>query len=110
MTEKVHKCDVRREQGYLYYIDSRGNVGRFQRGKSNKEIICPNGGEFTKEKGWLYYLDKDGDVSRSRMKGFREYAEVRAELDAPVSIMKRLNDCVVCVTENNWIKGHNSRK
>jgi len=94
MAEKVHKCNVKREQGFLYYIDSRGNVGRFRRGGTHKEIICPNGGEFTKEAGWMYYLDKDGDVSRSRMKSFREYAEVKDEIGEEVAL-----------NEKNWLKG-----
>lgn len=77
MAEKVHKCDVKREKGFLYYIDSRGNVGRFRIGSKGKEIVCPNDGAFTRESGWMYYLDKDGDVSRSRMKSFKEFAEIR---------------------------------
>jgi hypothetical protein len=96
MAEKVHVCNIKREAGYLYYIDSRGNVGRFRQGSSHKEIVCPNGGEFTKESGWLYYLDKKGDVSRSKMKGFREYAEVREELTQEEWIL---------LTEKNWIQG-----
>jgi hypothetical protein len=80
MAEKVHKCDVKRESGFLYYIDSRGNVGRFRIGTKGKEIVCPNGGEFTKEPGWMYFLDKDGDVSRSRMKSFKEFTELKDEI------------------------------
>lgn len=106
MAEKVHKCDIKREPGYLYYIDSRGNVGRFQSGVGNKkEIICPNGGEFTKEPGWLYYLDKDGDVSRSKMKSFREYNEVREELGNTFFAIKQLNAKEKIITEKNWIQG-----
>lgn len=80
MAEKVHKCDVKREPGFLYYIDARGNVGRFRIGSKSKEIVCPNGGEFTKEPGWMYFLDKDGDVSRSKMKSFKEFIEIEDSL------------------------------
>ena len=93
MAEKVHKCDVKREPGYLYYIDSRGNVGRFHsQNRGRKEIVCPNGGEFTKEAGWMYYLDRDGDVSRSKMKGFKEYAEVRESFGDKLSLLRGIND------------------
>ncbi len=89
MSEKVHKCNIKREAGYLYYIDSSGNVGRFLRGKKEKEIVCPNDGNFTKESGWMYYLDKNGDVSRCRMNSFKEYFSIQEEI----------------IDEKNWIKG-----
>lgn len=81
MAEKVHKCNVKREQGYLYFITGGGDVARFRRGSNRTEIVCPNNGDFKKEHGWMYYLDKHGDVSRSRMKSFREWAEVRDQLE-----------------------------
>src|SRR5581483_4639366 len=90
MAEKVHKCGIRREEGYLYFVDSTGDVSRVRRGESQKEVVCPNKGEFTKESGYVYYLDKAGDVSRAKMKSFREFAEVRDE---------------VMLGEENWIKG-----
>jgi len=90
--EKVHKCGIRRKEGHLYYIDSRGNVVCFHGKSKHKEIVCPNGGEFVKEPGWIYYLDKAGDVCRSRMKSFREYAEVREEVGRDLLIIKKIQD------------------
>ena len=75
--EKVHKCRIKREIGYLYFIDGRGNCVRFHSQSKRKEIICPNDGAFTKEPGWMYFLDRDGDISRTRLKSFKEYAELR---------------------------------
>lgn len=80
MSEKIHKCDIKREKGFLYFIDAKGNVVRVKSGTSQKEVICPNNGDFTREAGWMYYLDKQGDVSRTRMKSFREFAEIRKEI------------------------------
>lgn len=77
MPEKVHICNVRREQGFLYFIDRGGNVAKCRQGSSHQEIVCPNGGHFAKEPGWMYYLDRDGDVSRAKLKSFREFAEAR---------------------------------
>ncbi len=91
MAEKVHKCGVKREQGYLYFIDSTGDVSRVRQGQAGKEVICKNNNDFVKEAGWMYYLDKAGDVSRSKMKSFKEYKEVRDE--APEQML----------AEKNWI-------
>jgi hypothetical protein len=94
MGEKVHKCDIKREEGFLYYVDTNGDVGRVRRGSSKKEVVCPNNGSFTKEDGWIYYLDKSGDVSRSRMKSFREFATFRDDVVVGEEIL----------LEKNWIQ------
>ncbi len=90
----MHKCNIVREQGYLYYIDGPGNVWRVRSGTNHKENVCPNNGDFTKEPGWMYYLDKQGDVSRTRMKSFREFTEMRGELGHEYFLI-----------EKEWIKG-----
>ncbi|MEK7656839.1 MAG: hypothetical protein AAB412_03725 [Elusimicrobiota bacterium] len=70
MAEKVHKCGVKRESGFLYYIDKQGDISRAKMARGGKK-----GGKpakvlevgLKKESGFLYYLDKKGDVSRAKM-------------------------------------------
>ncbi len=70
MAEKVAKVGVKRESGYLYFIDKDGDVARavMSRGASQKkgsEKVAK--ASVKKESGYLYFLDKEGDVSRSQM-------------------------------------------
>ena len=70
MAEKVAKAGVKREEGYLYYIDKQGDVSRAKMARGGKkggkpEKVAKIG--VKKESGYLYYLDKKGDVSRAKM-------------------------------------------
>jgi hypothetical protein len=93
MSEKIHKCGITKEKGYLYFVDGSGNVAKVKRGESNKTIVCKNDGEFSREDGWIYFVDKQGDVSRSKMKSFKEYAELKDEAADQLFV------------EKNWIAG-----
>ncbi|NLO90455.1 MAG: hypothetical protein GX410_00500 [Elusimicrobia bacterium] len=70
MAEMVHKCGIKREEGFLYYIDKDGDVSRAKMARGGKK-----GGKPTKvlkvglkkAKGYLYYLDKKGNISRAKM-------------------------------------------
>jgi len=70
MAEKIAKIGVKREEGYLYFIDKNGDVSKAKMARGGKK-----GGKPTKvakagvkkEKGYLYFLDKNGDVSRAKM-------------------------------------------
>ena len=70
MAEKVAKAGIKRQKGYLYYVDKRGNVveTKMARGKAKggggKVIAKP---AVKKAKGYLYFIDKKGDVSRAKM-------------------------------------------
>jgi hypothetical protein len=70
MAEKVHKVGVKRESGYLYFIDKQGDVSRalMARGKEKggrASKVAKAG--VKKEKGYLYFVDKSGDISRAVM-------------------------------------------
>ena len=70
MQQKVTKAGVKREQGFLYYIDKQGDISRAKMARGGKkggkcEKVQKVG--VKKEKGYLYYLDKKGDVSRAKM-------------------------------------------
>ena len=70
MAEQVLKAGVKREDGFLYYIDKEGDVSRAKMarggkkgGKTQKVLKCG----IKKDKGYLYFLDKKGNVSRAKM-------------------------------------------
>jgi len=70
MAEKVEKCGIKREDGYLYFIDKQGDVSRAKMARGGKkggktEKVRKVG--VKKAKGYLYFLDKSGDVSRAKM-------------------------------------------
>jgi len=72
MAEKVAKVGVKKEGGYLYFVDKHGNVGRAKmargggkKGKQKQEVVAKAG--VKKEKGYLYFVDKNGDISRAKM-------------------------------------------
>jgi hypothetical protein len=70
MAEKVAKAGVKREAGYLYFVDSDGDISRavMSRGTSQKkgsEKVAKLG--VKKESGYLYFVDKQGDLSRASM-------------------------------------------
>ena len=70
MVEKVAKAGIKRQKGYLYYVDKKGNVveTKMARGKSKgggAKVVAKS--EVEKESGYLYFIDKAGDVSRAKM-------------------------------------------
>jgi len=70
MAETVHKCGVKRESGFLYYIDKQGDIARAKMARGGKKGGKPEKVQkvgLKKESGYLYYLDKKGNVSRARM-------------------------------------------
>lgn len=70
MSEKVKTVGVKKESGFLYYLDKQGDVSRSKmaragKGGGNAEKVAT--ANVTRESGFLYFIDKDGDVSRAKM-------------------------------------------
>jgi len=71
MAQKVAKVGIKREAGYLYFLDKNGDVARAKmargkkKGKSKIQVVEKVGVE--KKKGYLYFIDKKGDVSMAKM-------------------------------------------
>jgi hypothetical protein len=70
MAEKVKSAGIKRQEGFLYYIDKQGDVSRAKMARGGKkggkpEKVAKLG--IKKESGYLYFLDKKGDVSRAKM-------------------------------------------
>jgi len=70
MATKIAKVGVKRQKGYLYFIDKKGDVScaKMARGKkkggSPKKVAKVG---IKKQKGYLYFVDKKGDVSCAKM-------------------------------------------
>lgn len=72
MAEVVSKSSVKKESGYLYFVDKNGNVARAKmsragrkKGKTRTEVVAKTG--VKKVSGYLYFIDKNGNVSRAKM-------------------------------------------
>ncbi len=71
MAKKCAKVGVKKEKGYLYFVDKRGNVARAKmargkkKGRAKVETVEKVG--VKKEKGYLYFIDKQGDISCAKM-------------------------------------------
>ena len=70
MAQKVAKLKVKRQKGYLYFIDKHGDVscalmarGAKKGGKPKK--VAKAG--IKKKDGYLYFLDKQGDISCAKL-------------------------------------------
>jgi len=71
MAQKLVKLGIKRQKGYLYYIDKKGDVScaKMARGKKkggNPKKVTKVG--IKRKEGYLYFLDKQGDVSCAKMK------------------------------------------
>ena len=71
MAEVVCKCGVKREGGYLYFVNKDGNCARVQMARAGKktskkqEVMHKCG--VNKKSGYLYFLDKKGNVAMAKM-------------------------------------------
>mgnify|MGYP003394979226 CR=1 FL=1 len=71
MAEKLVKLGIKREKGYLYYIDKQGDVSCAKMARGNKKGGSPKKVAkvgIKRKEGYLYFLDKKGDVSAAKMK------------------------------------------
>jgi len=71
MAEILVKCGLKRESGYLYFVDKNGNAARVQMARkgqktSKKQEVLHKAG-VKREKGYLYFIDKKGNIARAKM-------------------------------------------
>ncbi len=72
MAEVVAKVGVKKQAGYLYFVDKKGNVARApmsrkgrKKGKAKVEVVAK--ADVKKQKGYLYFIDGKGNVCRAKM-------------------------------------------
>lgn len=66
--QKVKELGIRRQPGFVYFIDAEGDISRSARSDDRldelKEKVLRVG--LQREPGFLYFLDSAGDIARSR--------------------------------------------
>lgn len=72
MAEKVAKVGVRKEKGWLYFVDKKGDVSRAKMARAGRKKVKAKVQKVAsvgvkKKKGFLYFIDKKGDVSCAKM-------------------------------------------
>jgi len=72
MAELVAKAGVKKQAGYLYFVDKKGNIARAKmsrggrkKGKAKIELVHKVG--IKKKSGHLYFINKHGDVYAAKM-------------------------------------------
>ena len=70
MATKVAKVGVKKEKGYLYFVDKKGDVSRAKMARGKKKGGKPQKVAkvgIKKKEGYLYFIDKKGDISCAKM-------------------------------------------
>jgi len=70
MAKKIAKVGVKKEKGYLYFVDKNGDVSAAQMARGDKKGGKPKKvakAGIKKEPGFLYFVDKDGDIASAAM-------------------------------------------
>ena len=72
MAELVAQVGVKKQAGYLYFVDKKGHIARAKmsrggrkKGKAKIEIVAKVG--VKKKSGHLYFINKHGDVYAAKM-------------------------------------------
>lgn len=69
--EQLSKECIKREPGWLYYIDKQGFISRTpMKGRAKGKRIKQRVSSFhvNKEPGYLYFVSKKGHIARAKMK------------------------------------------
>ncbi|MEW6008120.1 MAG: hypothetical protein AB1629_00580 [Candidatus Omnitrophota bacterium] len=70
MATKVAKVGIKRQKGYLYYVDKKGDVSMAKMARGKKKGGSPKKVAkvgIKRKEGYLYFVDKQGDVSMAKM-------------------------------------------
>ena len=71
MAEVVCKCGIKRQSGYLYFVNKDGNCARVQMARAGKktskkqEVVHKCG--IKRKQGYLYFIDKKGNAAMAKM-------------------------------------------
>ncbi len=68
--KKVAKVGIKKEKGYLYFVDKQGDISCAVMARGNKKGGKPKKVAkvgVKKESGFLYFIDKQGDISCAQM-------------------------------------------
>ncbi|MBS3131208.1 hypothetical protein J4212_02130 [Candidatus Woesearchaeota archaeon] len=79
MGSVIAKTGVKREKGYLYFLDKKGNVAKVQMKRAGKktskaQVVVAKAG-IKRKSGYLYYIDSKGNVCEAKMQRGRKRAK-----------------------------------
>ena len=69
-TKKVAKVGVKKEKGFLYFVDKQGDISSAKMARGDKKGGAPKKVAkvgIKREVGYLYFIDKQGDISCAKM-------------------------------------------
>ena len=69
-SKKVAKVGVKKEKGYLYFVDKQGDISAAKMARGDKKGGSPKKVAkvgIKREEGYLYFIDKQGDISAAKM-------------------------------------------
>lgn len=85
-TSKIKQLWIKREPGFLYFIDKDGDVSRaFQRYSGKKGVwqkVAKVG--IKREKGYMYFLDKEGDIAATKLSRKGPEKKLKSERAKPL--------------------------
>jgi len=70
MAKKLKKVGIKREKGYLYFVDKQGDIScakmarGAQKGGKPKKVAKVG---IDRKTGYLYFVDKQGDISEAKL-------------------------------------------
>ncbi len=69
MAAKVISSGIKKEPGFLYFLDKEGDISRIKMARGRKRIDNKSAEKVAnlkikREEGFLYFIDKQGDVSK----------------------------------------------
>jgi len=68
--KKVAKVGIKKQKGFLYFVDKHGDVSCAKMARGSKKGGSPKKVAkvgVKKEAGYLYFIDKHGDISCAKM-------------------------------------------
>ncbi|MCM8781345.1 MAG: hypothetical protein NC908_05430 [Candidatus Omnitrophica bacterium] len=71
MAQKLVRLGIKRQKGYLYYVDKQGDVSCAKMARGKQKGGSPKKVEkcgIKRKEGYLYFIDKQGDVACAKMK------------------------------------------
>jgi len=72
MGKVIVKTKIKRDKGFLYFLNKKGDVAKVAMKRAGKKankkqtVVAKTG--IKRKKGYLYYLDKKGNVAEAKMK------------------------------------------
>ena len=68
--KKVAKVGIKKEKGYLYFVDKHGDISCAKMARGSRKGGAPKKVAkvgIKKQAGFLYFIDKQGDISCAQM-------------------------------------------